>query len=242
MEQTERLKAFAEEVGADIVGIADLVPFKEERWMVTPQDLLLPYTKAVSVAVHLDDTIIDVIKDVPTPDYAQHYRDVNVRLDGITALIAASIGEYGFKATAIPASEIKDENNFLGAISHKAVARMAGIGWQGKSLLIVNPQYGPRIRLATVITDMPLTPDKPIKNRCGTCEECAKACPVSAIRNVSTDSRYESRDIALHLERCVNRTTEVKAMPGIGVRACGVCVRACPFGRSKRRSRTTYGR
>ena len=49
--------------------------------------------------------------------------------------------------------------DLFGNISHKAVARTEGIGWQGKSLLIVSPQYGPRIRLATVLTDMPLEPD-----------------------------------------------------------------------------------
>jgi epoxyqueuosine reductase QueG len=234
MELSQRLKAAAREVGADLVGIADLAHFKDKGWVVIPRDLLGPYTSAVSVAVQLDDAIIDVIKDVPTPDYAQHYREVNTRLDGITARVVAWVEGHGFKATAIPASYVADEGNLLGAISHKAIARMAGIGWQGKSLLIVSPQYGPRIRLATVIADMPLVADKPMRNRCGTCNECSKACPVAAIKNVPTDSRYESREEALNLERCAKRTLEVKEMPGIGVRACGVCVRACPFGRRKK--------
>ncbi len=68
-------------------------------------------------------------------------------------------------------------------ISHKAVARMAGLGWQGKSLLLINPEYGPRVRLVTILTDMPLTPDGPVKNRCGACLECVQACPASAIKN-----------------------------------------------------------
>ncbi len=233
MEQAQRLKAMAKEAGADLIGIADLAPFKE-GWIVIPHDLLEKFTRAVSMAVRLDNTIIDSIKDVPTVDYAQHYREVNARLDDIATRIVAWIGRQGFSASAIPASHIADEGNLLGSLSHKAVARMAGIGWQGKSLLIVSPQYGPRIRLATVITDMPLAVDQPIRNRCGKCKECSKACPVSAIRNVSTDSRYQSRDAALHFRRCADRTLEVKSMPGIGVRACGVCIRACPFGRGKK--------
>ena len=233
MEQSRRLKYVAKESGADLVGIADLEPFKK-GWIVIPYNLLEQYTRVVSIAVHLDNAIIDGIKDVPTVEYAQNYREINARLDDITARIVAWIDGQGFNASAVPASHIAEECNLLGSLSHKAVARMAGIGWQGKSLLIVSPQYGPKIRLATVMTDMPLTIDQPIRNRCGACNECSKACPVSAIKNVSTDSRYESRDAALHLDRCADRTLQMKAMPGIGVRACGLCVKACPFGRGKK--------
>lgn len=233
MEHSERLKAIAKEAGADLCGIADLAPFKES-WIVIPKHLLDHYTMAVSIAVRLDNAIIDAISDAPTVDYARHYRETNMRLDDITAQIVAWIGTKGFQSSAVPASHVADEENLLGSLSHKAVARMAGIGWQGKSLLIVSPQYGPRIRLATVITDMPLAFDQPIRNRCGECRECSEACPVSAIRNVLTGSQYESRDAAIDLKKCADRTLEVKALPGIGVRACGVCVRACPFGRKKR--------
>ena len=233
MELARRLKTVAKKAGADLVGIADLAPFKE-GWPVIPQDLLAPYTGAVSVAVHLDDEIIGAIQDGPTADYARHYREVNSALDGITEQILTWIAGRGFRAAAIPASHIADELNLLGTLSHKAIARMAGIGWQGKSLLIVSPQFGPRIRLATVITDMPLEADRPVRNRCGTCKVCTEACPVSAIRNVRTESCYEDREAALHFGRCVNRTRENKTKPGIGALICGVCVRACPFGNRRR--------
>jgi len=62
---------------------------------------------------------------------------------------------------------------------------MAGLGWQGKSLLIINPKYEPRVRYATFLTDLPLTPDEPIENKCGKCKQCIKACPVGAIKNLS---------------------------------------------------------
>ena len=114
---------------------------------------------------------------------------------------------------------------------------MAGIGWQGKSLLVVSPEYGPRIRLATVLTDMSLAPDGPIKCRCGACTECTEACPVGAIWNATVDGMYTSREEALYFSRCAGRTHENSQIPGIGARICGVCVRACPHG--KRRSPLT---
>jgi epoxyqueuosine reductase QueG len=230
MEQTEELKAAARKAGADLVGVADLGPFKAERSILSPH-ILDRFTNAVSVAIHLDDTIVDGIEGAPTPDYVRHYRAVNATLDVITAQLVKCISQRGFSALAIPASQIVDETNLLASISHKAVARLAGIGWQGKSLLIISPQYGPRIRLSTLLTDMPLSADAPLKNRCGTCNECTKACPASAIKNIGTKDRYETRDDALYFSRCVKQTLQFKASPGIGAQVCGVCVKVCPFGK-----------
>lgn len=109
---------------------------------------------------------------------------------------------------------------------------MAGLGWQGKSLLLVNPLYGPRIRLATVLTDAPLTTDKPIANGCGECTLCMDACPAGAIKGVGTDSHYESREEALYFSRCVEKLVrEFSAIPSIDAPICGICIKACPFGR-----------
>ena len=230
MEQTEELKAAARKAGADLVGIADLGPFKVVGSLLPP-NLLERFTNAISLAIRLDDAIIDGIDRAPTPDYARHYRAVNVALDAVTAQLGKWINERGFSAVAVPASQIVDETNLLGSISHKAVARMAGIGWQGKSLLIITPQFGPRIRLSTLLTNMPLSTGTPLKNRCGTCGKCTTACPASAIKNVGIKDRYETRDDALFFSRCAQQTRQFKSLPGIGASVCGVCVRVCPFGK-----------
>lgn len=224
------LKAYCKTNSANLVGIADLQPFRK-RLPIVPENLIDPYYYAISIGIRLSDDIINGILNCPTPEYAQHYRNINSTLDRLTSQVVRWIIEKGFNAEAIPASHLVDEKNLLGNISHKAVARMAGLGWQGKSLLIINPEFGPRFRLATVLTDMPLIPDKPIKNRCGNCVECVKACPESAIKNITTDSHYESRDIAIDLDKCHRRLLEFKSVPGIGNRICGICIRVCPFGK-----------
>lgn len=232
MDSGTELKEFCRSSGADLAGIADLA-FFQQGWLTMPSDLLLPYTRAVSVAVRLDNTLMDAIASHPTIEYAEHYRAANADLDRLTAEISAWIISRGYRAEAVPASKITDTENLLGAVSHKAIARMAGIGWQGKSLLIVSPEFGPRIRLATVLTTMPLSPDRPIKNQCGACTECTNACPVKAIRNVTAVDRYTSRDEALQFGKCVDRTYENSLLTGIGARICGVCVRACPHGKPR---------
>ena len=232
MDHTAELKEFCRAAGADLAGIADLSLF-QKGWTTIPGDILLPYTSAVSIAIRLDDDIMDAIDDLPTAAYAEHYRAVNADLDRLTAHIADWISGQGYQARAVPASKIEDTENLLGAVSHKAIARMAGIGWQGKSLLIVSPEHGPRIRLATVLTDMPLTPDRPLEQRCGSCSECTNACPAAAIRNVSVRGRYESREGALFFSRCAERTRANSQLPGMGARICGVCVKVCPHGKPK---------
>ncbi|MCX7913726.1 MAG: 4Fe-4S dicluster domain-containing protein [Thermodesulfovibrionales bacterium] len=226
---TTEIKLFCKSIGADLVGVADLKPFRS--FITLPENLLDPFSYAISVAIRLNDDIIDSIFGRPTPEYAEHYRAVNVSLDKITSKLVDWISNRKFNALAIPASKILDEERLLGSISHKAIARMAGIGWQGKNLLIISPQFGPRIRLATVLTDMPLVADQPLKNRCGKCKKCTDSCPASAIKNVGTESHYKTREEAVHLDRCYSRLKTFKNDPEIKATICGVCIKVCPFGR-----------
>jgi len=220
-------------------GVADLTPFKEEGKAI-PQDLLEPYSVALSMAIGLDDEIIDGITDRPTNDYAHLYWKVNDLLNRASFAASMWIEKQGYKAKAIPASYFAHEPSLMGNLSHKAVARMAGIGWQGKSLLLITPEHGPRVRLVTVLTDMPLKVDGPVKNRCGDCMECTEACPVGAIKGTSledpddTSSYYENREQALDLRACYERTKENRAIPEYGTLVCGVCIRACPWGKKKK--------
>jgi epoxyqueuosine reductase QueG len=231
-----QLKDFAKELGADLVGVADLK--RLEGIQCEPPDLLENYRTAVSMAVALADGIIDPIEDKPTPLYQQHYLKVNLLLDDIALRMSGKIQEMGGKALPIPASQLLDLDNWTSYISHKAVAIAAGLGWQGKSLLLVTPEYGPRVRLVTVLTDLPLEADEPVKNLCARCSECAEACPAGAIRNVNTKTHYSSRDEALEFNKCVERVYEEhRKLPFIESPICGVCIRACPQGKKRRRKK-----
>ena len=229
---TKQLKELAINCGADLVGVADLKLI--EGIDTSPADLLDGYVTAVSIAVRLADGVIDPIVDGPTPLYQQHYLKVNALLDDIACRIAQFIQSHGGKSLPIPASQLLDKKEWSSYLSHKAVAVAAGIGWQGKSLLVVNSKYGPRIRLVTVLTDLPLEPDERIKNRCGKCTSCTKACPAQAIKNVSTDWHYRDRDEALFFDRCATLLTqEFTKRPFVDSPICGVCIKACPWGKKE---------
>jgi epoxyqueuosine reductase len=231
---SHELKEFACQCGADHVGVADLARLKGIH--TCPEDLLQGYTRAVSVAVRLADGVIDPIVDAPTPLYQQHYLKVNALLDDIAVRVSQFLQDAGARALPIPASQLLDKTEWFSYLSHKAVAIAAGVGWQGKSLLVVHPKFGPRIRLVTILTDFPLKPDKPVKNRCGKCTQCTEACPAQAIKNVNTDLHYADRNEALHFDRCVSKVSQDFAgRPFIESPICGVCIRACPMGGRRRR-------
>lgn len=218
-----------EEWGASIVRIADtsnLVGVGTE-----PDDLLHGHTRAVSIAVRLSDTVLDGIDNQPTALYSSHYSRVNALLDDIAIRTTNLLQLNGAQAVPIPASQILDSEQWTSYISHKAVAIAAGIGWQGKSLLVVNPDFGPRIRLTTVLTDIDIDPDLPIKNRCGKCHQCKEHCPAGAIIGSGTESHYFSRSDALDLQKCVYQVRDVFGkLPNVTPLICGVCIKVCPWG------------
>ncbi len=231
--QTENLKKFCLKAGAHLAKIADL---KEYVCSFGEEQIIKPFSYALSIAVKLCDEIIEEIEDCPTSAYADHYREINKTLDHIAEKVSGYIKEMGYNSVVIPASKVVDEKNLCGHVSHKAIARLAGVGWQGKSLLIVNPSIGPRFRLVTVLTDMPLIPDKPLKNCCRGCILCTRHCPAQAIKNVKTENYYGERDDAVDLQKCYEKLLEFKSREGIGATVCGVCIKVCPYGRKKVKS------
>ena len=235
-EYTESIKGRIVGLGAHLVGVADAEPLKAMR--LKPPGLLAPFSRAISIAVRLPAAVFEEILDRPTPNYATVYQAANRILDEIAFRTAAMVEEDDFKALPIAASQVLDTKDWYAAISHKAVGRLAGLGWQGKSLLLVTPRYGPRIRLVTVLTNAPLKIDGPIKNRCGKCTMCQEACPVGAIKGVSTQEHYTRRSEALYFSRCVEKLVgEFSRLPNVGAPICGICIKACPFGQRSSKER-----
>ena len=227
---TEMIKNKIIEFGADLVGIADIEPLKELR--IDPHDLLDPFSRAVSIAIKLPLAVFEEIIDRPTPIYKSIYQTANLILDQVAFNIAIALQDDGYYSLPLPASQVLDQENWYAAISHKAVARMAGLGWQGKNLLLITPQYGSRVRLATILTKAPLDVDGPVKNRCGDCTACYDACPARAIKGVNTETHYKNRNEAMYFSRCVEMVAgEFSKIPEIGVPICGICIKVCPFGR-----------
>ena len=227
---TLEIKEKALSLGANLVGIADLDLLRGIDCQ--PADLLSHYNYAISMAVKLPNAIFEQLDDRPTPHYARVYQQVNILLDHVALQLSSYIEDLGYRSLPIPASQLLDMEKLNSHLSSKAVANVAGLGWQGKSLLIVTPEYGPRVRFVTLLTDMDLDADSPLENRCGSCHFCADACVAQAIRNVSTDFHYADREEALDFKKCADKLLkEFMLIPNVETPICGICIKVCPWGR-----------
>lgn len=217
------LETFILNLGASFVGFSDV----SEKLPVQ----LKKYNNAISIGVRLSDAIIDEISDKPTFTYFHHYRTVNTFIDQLTLRLMLHIQSLGYKAISVAASQtVNDSKEAHCAIfPHKTAAVLAGLGWIGKSSLFISDEFGPRVRLGTVLTDMPINAvnSLPAQN-CGECRLCAENCPAMAI----TGSCWESGSLREHIvdvNACSKYMTTKFKNIGRGA-VCGICMRVCPKG------------
>jgi reductive dehalogenase len=142
----------------------------------------------------------------------------------VAAMVAQFIRGLGFKA--IPMG-----NDTALSIP---LAVDAGLGELGRNGLLITPEFGPRVRLAKVFTDLPLTPDRPrafgVWDFCRTCEKCAAHCPSQSILfgEPTTDVHNISNNRGL-FRWPVNGETCIAFWERNRSCSCLNCIRVCPF-------------
>ncbi len=214
---TTKLKVLCDQWGCSLFGVADLRSLERDEILLSPS-LIDQHPFALSVGYHLSDSTLEGIEDQPTPLYFHHYQRVNILLDTIGLIATSTIQNLGHRAMPVAASQIVDWKNQRGHLSHKHVARLAGLGWIGRNNLLVNEKFGSRVRLVTILTDLPLSGDSPLSRDCGSCRACKSVCPVGAIAD-----RPEDFD---HL-RCYEQLKVFSKTLHFSHHICGICVKAC---------------
>jgi epoxyqueuosine reductase len=123
-----------------------------------------------------------------------------------------------------------------GPILERDYAAQAGIGWHGKSTMLINQRLGTWFFLADVFTTLKLLPDEPVRERCGTCERCITACPTGAITG---PHQLDARRCISYLTIELKGAIPLKLRPLIGDRifGCDDCLDACPWNRFAKESR-----
>lgn len=222
-----------------------LVPAQDYIYGFANLEGLLPeeysdYKYGISIGRKLDDTIISKLVDGPTIEYFHHYNNVNKQLASLTAGIQQDLLKYNIHSLpVVPTISVgaKENMKYLNAltydISHKMVATRAGLGWIGKTDLLITRRFGPRLRLVSILLKHdPGYSAKPVeKSRCGNCNICVEKCPANAANGISWNISIH-RNIFFDAFKCREKCKELAYQKlNVDERICGLCVSVCPVGR-----------
>ncbi len=224
---TVRVKGFAKRLGAVLVGITELNPL----WIYSHRgksgvrsgdwgaDIQLDHRYAIVFAVEMDFDIIGASPLSPTiMESLQKY----AKGAYISGHLAQFIANMGWQA----------KSNQMARYDTMVVplAIDAGLGELSRMGYLITKEYGPRVRLGAVTTNIPLIPDKPVDigivDFCGKCLKCAHCCPSNSI---PLDKRTEVNG---SLRWVIDTDTCHEYWHKIGT-DCAICMRVCPWSHAK---------
>jgi len=230
---TAEVKETALKVGADLVGVVSAetidafprhwVGWKIQEYTQKTTEIMEGAKSVIMLGYHVWDDILEVaLRKKETWVYPGYFP-----LSTVTREVAFYLEKKDYEAIVSPSR-----------LPYKRLAQLAGFGAFGKNSLIINPNFGPWIRLGAVLTNAEMVVDKPFEeDLCGNCENCVDACPVNALTPYKVDSenclvgshlldqKISKTDLSMILSRYEPTLTKNSHL------MCMECQKACKFGR-----------
>ncbi len=207
---SREIRAVALKLGADLVGITRT----NQAYVYGGKHV--PERFAISLGIEMD---YDQVETAPGPGASTEGARTYYELGKVTLRLAEHIRGLGYPAYA-------HHPLGLGRILQIPFALAAGIGQMGKNGLVISKEYGPRIRLACVTTDLPLQASGPVDigvdDFCAQCRACLKACPGGAIIGERREIRGVEK-FAIDSARCWPHR--------VATGGCSICIKVCALNR-----------
>jgi epoxyqueuosine reductase QueG len=173
---------------------------------------------------------LPVLESAPSIWYHELYRTVNALLDQGGYRIASALTAEGCPSVWVP----RDGYGSIGVLldkpvaffSHRHAACLAGLGNFGVNNMLLTPEFGPRVRFASILTSAEIAPDPVLeKPLCTRCQRCVEACPVQAL---------DGKDYPEGLTDKKTCATRSEALSGRFISPCGICIKVCPVGEDRK--------
>jgi epoxyqueuosine reductase QueG len=117
-------------------------------------------------------------------------------------------------------------------IDLRRAAVAVGLGVRGKNDLLITRDYGPRVRLGAVFTDLDLTFDRPLREYyCSSCNRCLSACPTGALGANGLDRSRCLAEFDPTDDMLARQKRELRQLTPFTRLQCSICIAACPIGR-----------
>ncbi|MBO6814849.1 MAG: epoxyqueuosine reductase [Rhizobiaceae bacterium] len=192
---SEFVKGLAKDLGADLVGIASaktLNTFPPDPSVPQTPERISPYCKSVIVIA----SRIPVAVFRSKSGAAVQYMDMLVlrRMDRIAAKIASHLEDLGYPSftTAAQETDWDYKRASYGRLSTRHLGVEAGLGTLGLDVNILTPEYGPRVYLTGILTELELQPDERITEQVcigESCSRCLHSCPTNAVEHFNLNKR-----------------------------------------------------
>jgi reductive dehalogenase len=223
-EAAGRVKGFARQLGAGLVGVTRINPFWVyshrgeifyENWEQWGQEITLDHHYAVVFAVEMDWKMVSTAPH--TPSVAESALTYS-KGAWISSQLAAYIANLGYAATA------NHSRHYDLLLTPAAVD--AGLGELGRFGYLITRELGPRVRIFAVTTDLPLACDQPkdigVEDFCRFCKKCAHCCPSVSIPESEQQEVNGSLRWKLNAETCFGYWAKAGT-------DCNICMRVCPW-------------
>lgn len=221
---TITLQDLVPRLDVDAAGVASLAEWEGTKLEESARQLLPEARSVVVFAMEIYLEILNLHRPGRTTGQAslndflaRHTDYLGGRLTKSAYDVAKACHNEGMKALPLPAVGCPLDTRFLEAVfSYKHAAQAAGLGYIGRSSLLITPDFGPRVRLSCCLTEAVLERTKmEVVNVCQQCKVCSSKCPSGAISMPQAEEPYNFNKFAC--------ATFVTASGG-----CSECVRLCP--------------
>ena len=230
---TQNLRRAARSMGAGLLGVCEY----DERWVYSAR-----YNEKTQ-----DSEPVDIPDDLPRVVVIGEPMDIDLTATVPSALSGSATGMGYTHDTVI----LLTLTQYIRNLGYRAIASMndsalaiplavqAGLGEVGRHSLLITEEYGPRLRLGKIFTDMPLTIDKPkkfgVREFCDICQRCSSACPPKAIPGGRPSREAYSVSNLTGILKWTTWAEKCFRFWAGQNSDCSICIRVCPYNRDFRK-------